>query len=273
MPISAVCRLLLVLAATTPLHAQSTVDELQTRLLSKPLYLRGFWKSDKLAFDSTGKLQGDSETLPFTLSGIEITKVDLEPKTLILEGLRVAIVFDRYTPQRIVLQAGSPESKHDEQMHIEIEAPPGGDYASVLDAIFTDDLASFVPSLPTAWQNYASKNLLHGSPSSDPKTEQPARPPGMKRIGGGVLPPRVLQTVEPQFDEYARATKIAGRCLISLVVGSDGTLSQLSIVRPAGAGLDEKALEAVQRYVFSPATEDGKPVAVAVNIEVNFQIF
>ena len=37
--------------------------------------------------------------------------------------------------------------------------------------------------------------------------------------------------------------------------------------------LDHKAVEAVEQYKFKPAMKDGKPVAVYVNIEVNFQIF
>jgi protein TonB len=38
-------------------------------------------------------------------------------------------------------------------------------------------------------------------------------------------------------------------------------------------GLDEKALEAVRQYKFKPAMENGKPVLVELNVEVNFQIF
>ena len=36
---------------------------------------------------------------------------------------------------------------------------------------------------------------------------------------------------------------------------------------------DEKALEAVRQYKFKPAMENGKPVLVELNVEVNFQIF
>jgi protein TonB len=40
-----------------------------------------------------------------------------------------------------------------------------------------------------------------------------------------------------------------------------------------GDGLDEKAIEAVRQYRFNPAMEDGKPVLVEMNSEVNFKIF
>ena len=45
------------------------------------------------------------------------------------------------------------------------------------------------------------------------------------------------------------------------------------MLRGVGMGLDEKAMEAVKQYKFKPAREAGKPVAVELNVEVNFQIF
>src|SRR5580698_2238424 len=40
-----------------------------------------------------------------------------------------------------------------------------------------------------------------------------------------------------------------------------------------GLGLDERAVAAVSQYTFQPATKDGSPVSVQLNVEVNFQIF
>jgi len=57
------------------------------------------------------------------------------------------------------------------------------------------------------------------------------------------------------------------------VVEPDGTPDHIRIARPAGMGLDEKALEAVSQYRFAPATRDGQPVRVEMYVEVNFQIF
>jgi len=45
------------------------------------------------------------------------------------------------------------------------------------------------------------------------------------------------------------------------------------VVRSLGMGLDEKALEAVQRYRFKPAMKDGKPVPVTILVEVNFRLY
>jgi len=263
----------LICAIPVPLLGQSSSDALQSRLLNKPLFLRGFWQNDKLHFGPAGNLIGKSGTVSFTLSGIEVTKVELKSKALLLEGRRVGLKFDKYTPKLLALLAGTQNDSHEEDIRIEIDSPPDGDYTSALDAIFADDLASLVPSLPDEWQTFATRNLLPGSPPPSPKTEQPPAPPGTKRIGGGILPPRLLKSAEPGFDETARVMKIGGNCLISLVVGADGRPSQLRVLRPIGLGLDEQALRAVQQYVFAPATENGKAVAVMLNIEVNFAIF
>jgi outer membrane biosynthesis protein TonB len=43
-------------------------------------------------------------------------------------------------------------------------------------------------------------------------------------------------------------------------------------VRPLGLGLDEKAIEAVQKWRFRPGYLNGKAVAVAATVEVNFRL-
>jgi TonB family protein len=38
-------------------------------------------------------------------------------------------------------------------------------------------------------------------------------------------------------------------------------------------GLDEKAIEAVQKWKFAPGMKDGHPVSVQVSVEVNFRLY
>ena len=59
----------------------------------------------------------------------------------------------------------------------------------------------------------------------------------------------------------------------NLWVGPDGVPSHVHVIRAVGMGLDQKAVEAVQQYRFKPAMENGKPVTVEMNVEVNFQIY
>jgi protein TonB len=60
--------------------------------------------------------------------------------------------------------------------------------------------------------------------------------------------------------------------VVSMIVGTDGEPHNVHILRGAGMGLDEEAMKAVKQYRFKPAMQNGKPVAVYVNVQVNFQI-
>ena len=61
--------------------------------------------------------------------------------------------------------------------------------------------------------------------------------------------------------------------LVNFWVDEQGRTKHVRVLRGVGDGLDEKALEAVKQYKFSPAMEGGKPVLVELNTEVNFRIF
>ena len=96
---------------------------------------------------------------------------------------------------------------------------------------------------------------------------------GPKHIGGGISAPVLIYSVEPEFSEEARKAKVAGNVLVNLWVDTNGLPSHVHVIRGVGMGLDENAVAAVKQYRFKPAMENGKPVLVELNVEVNFQIF
>ena len=96
---------------------------------------------------------------------------------------------------------------------------------------------------------------------------------GIRRVGGGVAAPIVLFAPEPEFSEEARKAKASGNVLVYLQVDTNGRPMHVRVLRGIGLGLDEKAVEAVSHYKFKPAMENGHPVAVEMQVEVNFQIF
>jgi protein TonB len=95
---------------------------------------------------------------------------------------------------------------------------------------------------------------------------------GVYRPGNGVTNPRVIYQQEPQYSEEARKAKWQGSVLLSLVVDENGRPTQVKVVRPLGLGLDEKAIEAIMKWKFEPGRKDGKPVAVAAQVEVTFRL-
>jgi TonB family protein len=96
---------------------------------------------------------------------------------------------------------------------------------------------------------------------------------GVYHVGGGVSPPTVLSSVDPEYSDEARRAKYTGIVVVSLIVDPQGNPQHVQVVRRLGMGLDEKAIEAVRQYKFKPAMFQGRAVPVEVNIEVNFQIY
>ncbi len=92
------------------------------------------------------------------------------------------------------------------------------------------------------------------------------------RIGPGVSPPTVLSRVEPEYAPEARAAHYQGTVVVEATVHKDGTLTVNRVVRELGFGLDQKAVEALEKWKFKPALKDGQPVAVSLNVEVNFNL-
>jgi TonB family protein len=98
--------------------------------------------------------------------------------------------------------------------------------------------------------------------------------PGVFHLGeSGVSAPRPIYQPEPEFSEEARKAKYQGVVGLNVVVGPDGRIHNAQVVHSLGMGLDEKALEGVKLWKFDPARKDGRPVAVAVYIEVDFHLY
>lgn len=95
---------------------------------------------------------------------------------------------------------------------------------------------------------------------------------GVMSVGGGVSAPQIIYSVDPEFSDEARRAKYQGVCIVSIIVDAQGLPQHVHVVRALGMGLDEKAIEAVKQYRFKPAYYQGHPVAVAMEIIVNFRI-
>jgi len=95
---------------------------------------------------------------------------------------------------------------------------------------------------------------------------------GVFRVGGGVTAPTILKKVDPQYSEEARKARYQGTVVLEAIVQKDGSVQIVRVVRSLGFGLDEKAIEALRQWKFSPAKKNGEPVPVALNIEVNFNL-
>lgn len=106
---------------------------------------------------------------------------------------------------------------------------------------------------------------------------------------GGLMNPRELTSGEPldfasvmpeivggpeairlEYPAYERLAGIEGRVVIKFVVGADGKVSDVEILRSAGTGLDQAAMAAFDRLEFTPGRQNGEPVPVRTTLTFHF---
>jgi TonB family protein len=104
----------------------------------------------------------------------------------------------------------------------------------------------------------------------------PASDSGFYPIAGGLLssPPLLLRQVEPAYTEEARAARVQGVVVLQVEIDPGGkvAMGHITVIRSLGLGLDEKAIEAVKKWKFKPATRNGTPVTAKATIDVNFRL-
>ena len=93
------------------------------------------------------------------------------------------------------------------------------------------------------------------------------------RVGATVKAPKVLNAPDPDYSELARRAKYQGVIVLGVIVGPDGNPQDVWVVKKLGLGLDQKAIDAVRTWKFDPATRDGEPVAVLINVDVTFHVY
>jgi TonB family protein len=95
---------------------------------------------------------------------------------------------------------------------------------------------------------------------------------GPYRPGSGITPPGLLREVKPQYTEEARRQGVEGDVVLEIVVRADGSVGAITILQRLGSGLDQRAIEAVRQWRFSPARRYGTPVDVLVEVAVEFKL-
>lgn len=84
---------------------------------------------------------------------------------------------------------------------------------------------------------------------------------------------RVLAKPEPRYTEAARKRGITGTVVLRCIFAADGTVKHFLVVEGLPYGLTEAALTSARRIKFIPATIDGKPVSMFIQLEYNFNLY
>lgn len=256
---------------------------LKQRYQDKVFYLRTPLSGSKLSFNSQGEPVGKVGPGYWSSdAGLLIDQLELQNSKLHLRATRVIFLFDTKdgTFRRFRTKA---------KVEIDIDVNPNWtdetSFTGALDRIVTPDSAVLAKEASGYWACWLTGELTHDAGKQRWNChDKDEAMPGDKRQpdthdvtlspkDGSISAPRAIYTPDP---EYTKATQEAGLRAATVVlwatISEEGRATNIQIQRPVGAGLDDKAIEAVQRWRFRPAMKNGSPVAVRINIEINFRL-
>ena len=304
--------LLLSIIATSAISWAQDAEASLKEFEGKTLILRHPLQSDSQRYDADGKvLKGGSKEGSWAVfSGVLIDHVTLTPEKLHIDGRRIFFLFPKqklvlfeFTRRKDFDFKGPPFSPH---INVEIILDKPVDSAeqavATLGRVFALKTEDFIGSLPDFWREYLVDH--HFSYDAIQKKEaeyrwreevenkskpvqaaQPGLTKATKNEGSnelvtypigpnsGVKAPKPKYTPEPAYSEIAQYEDYKGVVVVNVVVGTDGKIQRFRLIRPLGMGLDENAQSILQTWRFQPATRNGQPVAVEMNIEIAFNLF
>jgi len=268
--------------------AQTSEDDLRGRLVEKQLYLRGFWMSDKLEFDSKGTLKSKSDLGPFTLCGVDVLRVEVAGKQIKIDGLRVGLVSDgdgrlerrpiQSTTWIVPSLRRDKTYKANEEITIKINGDGSGNFDTALRAIFVDGLQELASVVPRYWMCYAHGYFENDNDAGAEEeavrncVEKRSLTPKFKDNDlSELLPPKVVGTFAPRFSERAAELRTSGTSEVAFTVSEHGIPVGFQVVKAVGGGVDEALLQAVSQAQFEPGTRGGKAVSAdyKVSIRIN----
>lgn len=85
--------------------------------------------------------------------------------------------------------------------------------------------------------------------------------------------PREIYAPGPKYPKKERRAHHQGTVVLRLVISTEGLPRDIQVSRTLSPEFDDAAIDVVKKWKFSPATRDGKPVAVAIDVEVAFHLY
>lgn len=130
---------------------------------------------------------------------------------------------------------------------------------------------------PRADQFEAPNDVVAGVVTGDPGVvpelapPPPPAPAPLVRVGGAIRAPQKIVHVAPEYPDIARASRTTGIVILEAVIGEDGRVREVRVLRSAPL-LDEAAARAVRQWQFTPTLLNGQPVPVVMTVTVAFSL-
>ena len=126
------------------------------------------------------------------------------------------------------------------------------------DLIIFDRQGVIVDSLRARWRGPSHALQLNAS--------------GAYEVGHDVKAPQLIKRVEPVYPSEARANRVKGIVVLQVLIDKTGAVRQIVVRKEFAPGLSDAAVDAVRQWQFAPATLNGKPVDVVLNVAINFKL-
>lgn len=84
---------------------------------------------------------------------------------------------------------------------------------------------------------------------------------------------RLITKPEPSYTELARVNSVEGTVVLRAMFAADGQVKHIIVISALPDGLTLQAVRAAKSIKFIPATLDGKPVSMLMQLEYNFNLY
>jgi hypothetical protein len=294
------CLLFLCLSGISLASDADLQSALNQQWKGKVLFLRHPAQSDSVKFDSVNNLITQDTGGPWTLyGGFVVESVYVQPQGVRVQGYRIFVQKDvasgKLVTYRFKRIKDLKKLKLAESIQLEIhvdQSPQSTDEVrKLLAGIVCLNKADFLDSVPVYWRGYLAVFLeyepeLHpiefNLETMTPNVRESGQPGSTKVSDTGeqirrcckkdVKPPKPFSTPKPGFSDAARYSRLTGSGKLDIIVDNKGEVRAPVIVRALGLGLDENEVNTIATWRFDPATLDGHPVAIQMQIEVDFQL-
>ena len=276
----------LILILSTAAFAQ---EELLNKLVGRILVIRNFYTEPLLRYDGSGHIKHRALSGDWTTAQFKIEKASLTNNGFALDGKRVAIGYNEKKDDITFYQLEPLSIKVEDLPPDKLTQQKPDELTHQIFVVLRDE----PDTVPDFWRDLVLGNVVadkdeKGHKVYRLKSDPPHghRPQGelisgamsspqsapVYRVGGKVKRPEIIRKRDPNFSELAKKLGYQGMTTLRLIISETGAPEEIKIIRPAGFGLDESAVQAVKNWVFRPATRDGQPVKVVVMVEVNFRM-
>ena len=227
--------------------------------IASPMIMRGL---------SAGEAQDD-------LVMKEITLADLEPPPMKEDAPPPPEVPPPPPPPKVeTVRFVPPEPAPDEEVPEEEIPPPQDELKEVQAANVTQEGDPNANPDEIIIEETAPPPPVVVAPPPPPKEEevftvveqQPQFPGGMEALA------KFLQK-EVRYPEIARKAGVEGKVFVQFVVGQDGKIRDVAVVRGIGGGCDEEAIRLVNSMPpWVPGKQNGRAVSVRFSMPITFKL-